>query len=171
MQINPINNTNFQSRFVPNETLKRGFDAIKNSSADCRMSVRTMDALLRDGKDDVIEFVEENSYLVTKVNDENYAKVICNPNEFTSNIIYGLRIALDCLRRDKTPNVGENNVSDYERPYLKNEFAKIKELASSGRYDLGIFHKIDNIRVHVESKLEAVNRDRMELLSKKIFVK
>ncbi len=171
MKINTINNTNFQSRFVPNETFKRCFDAIKNSTSECRMSVRTMDTLLRDGKDDVIEFATEANSLITKINGKTVSENVCFPNEFVSNLVKGLRESLDYLRLSKVPNVRKNNLSDYEKPYIREEFAKVKAVANSGGYDLGIFHRIDNIGVRVESKLEDVNRDRMALLSKKIFGK
>ncbi|MCM1004006.1 MAG: hypothetical protein NC408_06665 [Candidatus Gastranaerophilales bacterium] len=171
MKINTINNTNFQSRFVPNETFKRGFDEIKDAPAECRMFVRTIDALLRDGKDDVIEFATKDNSLITKINGKTVSENVCFSNEFVMNLDKGLRESLDYLRLSKVPNVRKNNVSDYEKPYIREEFAKVRELANSRGYDLGIFRRIDNIAARVGLKLEDVNYDRMALLSKKIFGK
>ncbi|MBE7709462.1 MAG: hypothetical protein E7Z93_03325 [Cyanobacteria bacterium SIG32] len=114
------NNISFGSQLKPTRTLKQGFNLLRNNQYhhpyDYHNFANSVEAILNDGSDDVIEITKNNTkgILMAKVN----GKIILTERDYADNAYGKGKIFigfLTSLANQRNPKVDILELSDYER--------------------------------------------------------
>lgn len=194
MSINPVRIVSFKSQIVPNEYFKKAFDEVLSNynpnnynnyapttDEECRNFTRTLDAILNDGKDDVIEFgvggwgdhleysrlIPSRPYNFAEVNKE---LVTTTPYLFHKSgghhkEIMGIVKNLGRIRNVASPNT----LSDYEKESANAVFENLKNIVNNEKLDLSIFDNVQEFQKKLVRELAKVNLKKLEELRTKIF--
>ncbi len=169
MQINSISSqTNFKSKILPNAALEQSFDsAIKEQD---RFFAKAVNALLKDGKSDVLELKKRNNHNMSLyVNGEI-------EDEGQTFVNYYRNVGADLIKKYAAKNELANNyaakysiLSNKEKELVDEDVTLIKLLSEN--FESGV-NFIDNVQIvldKMKKKLDNNTTKEISELKKLIF--
>lgn len=172
MQVNRISpqSTNFQSKFVNNSVLNQAFDrAIEEND---RFFVKSMKALMNDGKDDILELQRRNPrHLDLYVNGE-----IAEEGQIFLN--YYVNVGTDLIKKYASRVFKENmqalqhsNLSTKEKELVQEEVDLIKLISENFPSSIDFIGNVQKTLNTMKDKLDKNTKQELIELKKAIFDK
>lgn len=184
MKINKLENNHiaFGSKFKQNELLEKTYKHIITESQGLSATFnRSIDSLLKDGKNDVIEIVSKpilNSIIYTDIMQTIVNGKVeteydyCNVDASDSS--YAATKALELLAQKRDNNLRFDVMTDYERAAVEEDIQKISELATQKEQTNKIqdfFEKVKDIKSQIMYNLLDANVKHLKDLEKELFNK
>ena len=182
MKINKIENNSiaFSSKFKQNELLEKTYKNIATSQQGlCATFNKSVDSLLKDGKNDIIELVSKP--IVTSFVRKGIMQSIVNGKVETEYEYYDVDDCDSCgaaikvlenLAQKRDKNLKFDVMTNYERTAVEQDLQKISELANQKEETDMIFTFFGNVRgimKEIKHKLLNANLKHLKNLEKDLF--
>ena len=168
MKVDKINSqTGFKSKFIPNNYLTRAFDNACNTND--RNFVKSVQALLNDGKNDTIKLVKNKSNMALLVNDQIKDEAIYS--------YYGMP-AIDLINKyakklfdfNYDYNSGHyQNLSKKEKQLIKENADVIKLLSENLEQSSNYIEEVQKQLANITQKIDDNTKQEIQKLKKIIF--
>ena len=182
MKINKIesNHITFSSKFKQNELLEKTYKHITKRSQGLSANFnKSIDILLKDGKDDVIELISKPipdpfsriEIMQTIVNGKVKTEYKYH-NVDADDSSYAVTKVLQELAQKRDKNLNFGIMADYERKAVEKNLQEISELATQKEQTnkiRGFFNRLDDIKSDIEFKLMEANLKHLKELGEKLF--
>lgn len=184
MKINKLENNHiaFGSKFKQNELLEKTYKYITEESQGLSATFnKSIDTLLKDGKNDIIELVSKpilkpfilTDIMQTIVNGKVETEYeYCNVDADDSS--YAVTKVLESLVQKRDKNLRFDVMTNYEREAVEEDLLKISELATQKEQTnniLGFFEKVNDIKTKIMYKILNANIKHLKDLEKELFNK
>ena len=169
------NNIAFGSRFAPTEPLRKMFYDINSSISDDIMPgkaiTNALEALLNDGKDDIIEITGSRfrNKVTAKVNNEEIVSscVDCTPFKALGNAV---RSVIVSLARKRNENLNIYKALNFEDKIVKTHKRKVIDYVNKPETSLDdIISFTTKQQFNIISNIKKANRKKLDKIAENIF--
>ncbi len=167
MQINKIDQTSFQSKFIPNKYLASAFDNAEASNN--REFLNSVKTILKDGKDDTVElFKSSNSNLNLLVNGEVTEEVLCKNYYENPAILAITKYAKKIFGSEMLSNK-YNDLSKKELDLIKDDVYMIKLFSENLAIRKNYIEDVQNRLKNIKQIIDDNTRKELKELRRTIF--